>query len=311
MKSTASFVVLLLLSTAVCAQQPPHTKKLFRTTYQSDLFKTTPILDEGIGVTYLETEITLWDVDDNNTTHIQWDYKTVIKVEGPYKNGKRNGVFTYYVIDSLNKNKLYKIYEQHFVNDSLDGVWTTYNLKGIKVQEQTYVNGLLKGMATTYNYDGKAILYAIDHIDGNRKYIERNFYKSGTVESEITIEDKKKNGDYKEYFPDGKLKRKLFLKNNVLEGPASIYYESGVLKEEVSFSNNKFNGTRKYYHPNGQLWIEEIYKDGMHWTVIANYDAKGNKRNPGTLKEGNGTLILYKEDGTVRETVHYVNGVEQ
>ena len=38
---------------------------------------------------------------------------------------------------------------------------------------------------------------------------------------------------------------------------------------------------------------------------------KGNKRDAGTLKNGNGTVILYDEDGTVMEIMTYKNGVEQ
>jgi hypothetical protein len=49
----------------------------------------------------------------------------------------------------------------------------------------------------------------------------------------------------------------------------------------------------------------------MKWTVVANYDSKGNKRDPGTLKEGNGTIILYDDDATIREVVIFKNGVLQ
>lgn len=64
----------------------------------------------------------------------------------------------------------------------------------------------------------------------------------------------------------------------------------------------------RYFYSNGNIWTEEIYKEGKHWTVIANYDA-GKKRNPNTLKKGTDTLILYDEDGSVCETASYVNGV--
>jgi antitoxin component YwqK of YwqJK toxin-antitoxin module len=53
------------------------------------------------------------------------------------------------------------------------------------------------------------------------------------------------------------------------------------------------------------------YKNGKSWKVISNFDNKGNKRNPGTLNNGNGTLILYNEDGSIRETLTYKNGEQQ
>ena len=47
-----------------------------------------------------------------------------------------------------------------------------------------------------------------------------------------------------------------------------------------------FNGNRKYFYPNGQIWIEEIYKNGRHWTVLGNYSKNGKPRNAGSLKNG-------------------------
>ena len=74
---------------------------------------------------------------------------------------------------------------------------------------------------------------------------------------------------------------------------------------------NIFNGQRKYYYPSGKLWVESVVKDGRPWTVIANYTSEGKKRDPGTLREGNGTMIFYNDDGTVRETTKYKNGEEE
>ena len=51
-----------------------------------------------------------------------------------------------------------------------------------------------------------------------------------------------------------------------------------------------------------------MIQSGKAWTVIANYDSSGKARNPGTLKEGNGTIIFYEADGTIRESVSYING---
>jgi antitoxin component YwqK of YwqJK toxin-antitoxin module len=67
--------------------------------------------------------------------------------------------------------------------------------------------------------------------------------------------------------------------------------------------------SKKYYFPSGKIWIEQELKNGKPWTVIANYTENGQKRDAGTLKEGNGMVIFYNDDGTIRETVVYKNGV--
>ena len=51
-------------------------------------------------------------------------------------------------------------------------------------------------------------------------------------------------------------------------------------------------------------------KNGRCWNVIANYKEDGQKRNPGTLKDGNGTVILYNDDDSIREIETYINGAK-
>jgi antitoxin component YwqK of YwqJK toxin-antitoxin module len=89
------------------------------------------------------------------------------------------------------------------------------------------------------------------------------------------------------------------------------YYDNGTSQEVAEFKDGKFNGVRKYFYPNGQLWIEQTYRNGKSWTVVANYTDKGQKRDAGTLHDGNGTIIFDNEDGTARETKTYMNGDEK
>ena len=45
--------------------------------------------------------------------------------------------------------------------------------------------------------------------------------------------------------------------------------------------------------------------------VISNFTKDGRKNDPGTLKNGTGTLRLYDPDGKLTETVEYVDGIEK
>ncbi len=40
------------------------------------------------------------------------------------------------------------------------------------------------------------------------------------------------------------------------------YHDNGKLKEEVNYIDGKMNGIYKSYHENGQLWEEVNYIDG-------------------------------------------------
>ena len=81
------------------------------------------------------------------------------------------------------------------------------------------------------------------------------------------------------------------------------------MQEELLFVNGLHHGRRRYFYPNGQVWIEQEMRDGKAWDVIANYTITGQKRDAGTLQNGNGTIILYNEDDTVREIETYENGI--
>tara|TARA_R110000796_G_scaffold63858_1_gene147658 strand:+ start:6216 stop:7322 length:1107 start_codon:yes stop_codon:yes gene_type:complete len=72
-----------------------------------------------------------------------------------------------------------------------------------------------------------------------------------------------------------------------------------------------FNGRYVFYYSNGNIWSERLYKNGFPWTVISNYDPKGNTQEMGTLKNGNGTLMIYNEKGDVISEDSYINGLFQ
>jgi antitoxin component YwqK of YwqJK toxin-antitoxin module len=126
----------------------------------------------------------------------------------------------------------------------------------------------------------------VEYFNGRNKHVQRDFYDNGKVKSEVPIE------------------------NDLLNGVGKKYYENGNPQEVVGFKNGEFDGSNKYYYPNGQLWNEIIFKEGKYWKVVSNFTEAGKSRNPGTLSNGNGTVIYYNEDGTIRETIKYVNGVK-
>ncbi|PXX25708.1 S1C family serine protease [Arenibacter sp. ARW7G5Y1] len=70
----------------------------------------------------------------------------------------------------------------------------------------------------------------------------------------------------------------------------------------------KFSGKYTFYYPNGGLWSERIYKDGLPWTVLSNYNSKGKTQDKGTLHEGEGYLYAWNEKGTFAEVISCSKG---
>jgi antitoxin component YwqK of YwqJK toxin-antitoxin module len=278
-------MALLPLYKTSCAQQPRYTKKHFVVNLDTNEFKITMPKTEGTGYTFLKISPPLMDVDDLNSTAVKFSQEVVVKIVGKIQKGKRNGIFETFLIDSFNHNKLYKIWDQEYRNDKLNGQWKIYNLAGTLIHYETYADDKKTGFERSYWIDGKTIMTETEFFTDTTKTIKR------------------------EYFPSGKIRSEISLLNGIPDGPSKKYYENGNTEDEVVFSNGMLNGVRIYYYPDGKKWIEEEYKNDKHWTLIANYNSKGDKRNGGTLKNGNGTLIFYEDDYTIRETVLFVNGV--
>jgi antitoxin component YwqK of YwqJK toxin-antitoxin module len=241
----------------------------------------------GIAKTYNIATVTYNDVDDNNTTHVRGTSEVLLYVVAEFKNGKRNGIVRLYLIDSLDHSKRYLIDEQTYKDDKLNGPWNVYNLKGTRVTTFNFKEDSFHGIYRQYWIDGTTIMEEAEYFNGRSKYILRD------------------------YFKNGKVARELMMVNNEQIGEIKEYYETGGLKEKFNAKNGKRDGTRIYYYPDGKPWIETFYKDNKPWRVVANYDSKGKKRDSGTLKDGNGTIIYYDDDTTIREVITYKNGEAQ
>jgi antitoxin component YwqK of YwqJK toxin-antitoxin module len=288
--STRRFVLLFVAAsfvTFVIGQKPKYTYKKFLSEFDSSTLKNVSNAN-GLMRKYMIVEnIEVYDLDDDHTTFIKGNITAVLCFEGHQKNGRKEGIENVFLIDSLHHSKRYKIWEQTYSNDKLNGNWTTFTLSGTVYSFHNYKNDSLDGISRYFSIDGKTIVSETDYFNGQNKFIKKTFYQSGKIKFEVPYEDDKINGTGKEY------------------------YENGKIKDITEFKDGEFNGVRKYYYSSGQLWIEQIYKGGKNWTVIANYTDKGVKRTPGTLMNGNGTIIYYNEDGTVREVITYVNGVKK
>ena len=282
---TGLLLLSLGLSLITHAQEPVYTKKHFVTKQDTTEFKPDGLVKDGFVRSYVEVSTEIFDVDDNETTIVKGGVNALMYLEGNLKNGKKYGICRQYLIDSADHKKRYLVAEQTYENDKLNGPWKVYNLKGTLMRLINYKNDSLNGICQDYWIDGKTILHEDEFFNGKSRFITRE-YKDGKIAEANTV-------------------------INGVTTDVKEYYEAGVLKEKFNVKNGMRDGLRIYYYPDGKPWIETIYKEGKAWTVIANYDSKGNKRNAGTLKDGNGTLVFYDDDTTIRETVTYKNGKAQ
>lgn len=115
-------------------------------------------------------------------------------------------------------------------------------------------------------------------IDENETWIKKTYYeKSGTIKSEITVKNKKKNGPAKEYYPSGKLRTLVNYVDNVTVGETIWYYENGQPYRVTPYKNGKMEGIRKVYYESGKLQAEIPYLNGELIEGTVEYNKNGNK----------------------------------
>jgi formylglycine-generating enzyme len=262
-------------------------------------------------------------------------YKTTGKTRetGQHRFGKHSEWRSYYPDGTLEsiinyqEGKLTGEYKTFYENgktvvagsmyqDSKDGKWIYYSRQGETECIENYFSGVLRNDWQLYIAErrrgpnwGKTSLLESRKYDKEGILLEqKNHYMNGQVRNEIKY---KYNRDKNEYKPDG---------------PATQYYESGQIKTQKTFKEGNWIGKYVEYYPNGNLYceikvpVEEEasktqatyyyengnlmmmveFKNSKDYNVLSAFDSKGNElKKPTFLKDGNGFINIYKENGDV------------
>ena len=110
-------------------------------------------------------------------------------------------------------------------------------------------NRLTEKVITTYDNGQPAKIYFFDH-DG-RCVREVDYYETGAVMMEGTIENDLRNGEWISYFPDGKVQSSGFFKDGIRVGQAKVYYENGHLWMDGSYADDHKCGEWIFYDEQG------------------------------------------------------------
>lgn len=121
-------------------------------------------------------------------------------------------------------------------NGNKNGIWTTYQRKGLVENINSYKEGILHGPSYIVNNYGNLL--------------ERSFYINGLLEGK-KIKYNRHNTKADENYVNGQL-----------HGKRTLFYDNGKKQEEGSFINGKREGLTKWYNEEEEVTIEYSYKDG-------------------------------------------------
>lgn len=124
------------------------------------------------------------------------------------------------------------------------------------------------------------------------------------------------NGDSKEFYKNGTLKKRVHYKNGIKEGEFEEFYEDGKVKVKGSFKNNKLEGLVVTYLKSGQKKSSSEYQNGLLHGNVVTYFENGEIRSKKTYTLGllhnlgkTRALIEYYPNKVIKETKDFLFGI--
>jgi len=222
-----------------------------------------------------------------------------VQEEGSNKDGKNDGVITFYNRDSaFNYSQTFKdgvmhglsktfvssigmegnedyMLETTYVNGLQHGVSKATYMNGNIKSDQTYVNGKKEGEAINYFINGQ-ISSISNYVDDKLEGVGKEYYGDGTLRGTKMFKRGNMNGELINYYPNGGKKNISNYKDDVVHGKVKFFYKEGQLKVELTYINGKREGVVKVYYQNGQLKKEIFYKNDKIDGVAKDYYENDN-----------------------------------
>ena len=231
-----------------------------------------------------------------------FDDEFTVKMEGSYKNGLKNGY------------------------------WKEFDRDGNLISATKYVDGekqekaeeLVKlDVRTDYYPDGQVKVVATYSKDGVPEGVRREYNQAGEVEKSfifrkgrivaegIFTDAGQRQGIWKEYYSDGKLKATGRYADDKKEQLWKFYYRSGQLEQVGKYIDNQPDSLWRWYHINGNLLREERFYQTLPDGLYTEFDLQGNIITSGEYIEGKKEGFWTLEMGGYREEGDYSEGLKK
>lgn len=289
--------------------------------------------------------------DSKEKKHGKWKWfydNGVVKSEGYFLHGKKNGYFKLYTREGdllniekwKNNEKLVDVAElakleikkEYYANGTIKAEASYKNNKPEGIRREYNKNG--KIVASYIFNEGKKIAEGIIDEEGIRDGKWKEFYnKSGELRAVGEYDKGKKIGEWKFYFKNGNLEQiGKYNKKGYPEERWIWYYKLGNILREENYYLGKRDGLMVEYDENEKIITKGEYFDGVkegEWFYkLGNYMEKGNYASgqrygkwkhyddednllyEGKYIDGNrqGDHFWYRKDGTIKEKTSYMMG---
>ena len=94
-------------------------------------------------------------------------------------------------------------------------------------------------------------------VEGKREKEWKEFYPDGNIKREVTFKNGVQNGLGSSYFPDGKLLMRGNLINGLQDGVWEKFYPNGNVEVKLTFKSGNREGLKEAYDENGKIKAKE------------------------------------------------------
>lgn len=115
-------------------------------------------------------------------------------------------------------------------------------------------------------------------IKKGKAFVIMDYDRDHTLIGTCDLKDGKLEGEYKMFYPNGKIKTKFYMENGKPSGLLQSYDETGRLDTEKNYKDGLLHGVAKFYR-NG-MQVEEIVYENGNEVKSYKFDRKGNKIIP-------------------------------
>lgn len=260
----------------------------------------------GKWVDYSFETITTFTQDD--VKEMVNDERSVLFIQskGLYHVGKKTGVWQFYGIVEKSLKKIH-LADITFVRGVREGPVVYYFTSGQVASKGNFSKDKKNGPATTYYKSGKLSgesIFLNDYFNGDIL----SYYSTGELRTKALYVNGYAEGVHFSYYKNGVVNKKWIFSNGKQEGLTQIFYPNGAIQEEDFYVNDEVTDY-KYYYQSGQLWVHREYKNEVIYNIYELNDPNGKPMDFGTLKDGNGTILFYTEQGKVYLKRTLENGI--
>jgi antitoxin component YwqK of YwqJK toxin-antitoxin module len=243
--------------------------------------------------------------DADTMPHGKWkwyyeDNEELLRMEGTFKHGLKNGYFKEYDKEGnlLTATKY------------VDGekIEMAEELVKLDVRTDYYPNGVVK-VVGTYNKEG--IPEGVRREYNEEGKVEKAFiFRRGIIIGEGVFTDAgQKEGHWKEFYPDGKLKATGNYSADNKNGLWKFYFPTGQLEQVGAYKLGLPDSTWKWYHSNGKIMREEFFYEGLSDGLMTEWDSEGKIITQGDFIEGKREGKWFYDAGDNRDEGEYIEGM--